>query len=614
MFRLKLTVLYFFTIVLVVAIMWVILDMNRDSYEKEKVFPSLKASAESYRVLSEQRIAGLKAYAGNLLDSDLPTYMEILKEHRDEIRDMSNRMRQAFPLSRRHRMKPERVLEFVEKEAKESLDLFEKDIENRIKKQYRVEGGYPKYMRDIFASCMAEKEAWPVCYFKMTYVPLARIIFPEQKKELGDAFPELFILVESDGTTTRLLFDNLDSSVDKLRTKDLFHAATGYRNHIRENFHQSAPVLEQLRTSFEPMISSYLSLQGNRLFIVVASRIENAEGNFLGAVLVGFELDHGRATRDTFAVLGVRPVLEQCSRVAGDGDESAQASDTLCEYELARQAEGITFLHRDKNHQTLLAGTTLGESRAGELSQYIRKTEIHPSMLTDELLALAVPFPVDFSSEGELCEALLSVDLEKAMSMFTTIKVILLVAGIIVFLIGLILIQVLLRAFTKPFEQIDAGVHEIIGGNFEYSFPFDFSDGLPRSMAQSLTIMKAVLLGLPLPEDQELEDTWAEPLRVAGEASLDGEATGITTGEIEEISSADVKESKPEYYRRLFKEYLEAKGNIGEDVTKITYIGFVEKVARIEKSLKDKFEVELVLFRVVEKEKQVVLVPIKVLD
>lgn len=116
MFRLKLTVLYFFTIVLVVAIMWVILDMNRDSYEKEKVFPSLKAAAQSYRVLSEQRIAGLKGYVGNLLDSDLPTYMEILKGHRDEIRDMSNRIRQTFPTARRQKMDPTKVLDFVEKE------------------------------------------------------------------------------------------------------------------------------------------------------------------------------------------------------------------------------------------------------------------------------------------------------------------------------------------------------------------------------------------------------------------------------------------------------------------------------------------------------------------
>ena len=56
----------------------------------------------------------------------------------------------------------------------------------------------------------------------------------------------------------------------------------------------------------------------------------------------------------------------------------------------------------------------------------------------------------------------------------------------------------------QPFEKIDSGVHEVIGGNFDYQFPFDYSEELPSSMAQSLNLMVAVLLGKPLPEDEDM--------------------------------------------------------------------------------------------------------------
>jgi len=334
MFRLKLTLLYFFTIVLVVVAMWALMDSQRDAFVQEQLYPSLKSAASSYRVLSERRVFKLKEYAASMLRSDLPTYMQFLEKNKEGIRDLRTKTRQAFPV--RAKVPPERIISFVNQEAKGLLTKFYETIEKKVLRKIRVEGGYAQYMTDMFGSCLAEGDPWAVCYFKLTYFPLTRIIFPEQKAELGDAFPELFILVDAK-KTTRLLFDKLDTSVAKLQREDLFMAGVGFRNHVIENFDQSAEVLKQLRSSFEPMISSYLTIN-DRVFVVVASRIEAVDGQYLGALLVGHELGKGLAWQDTAVTLGIRPVLEQCIEdTKAEADAANLTSDKLCEYEMSLQ-------------------------------------------------------------------------------------------------------------------------------------------------------------------------------------------------------------------------------------------------------------------------------------
>jgi hypothetical protein len=129
--------------------------------------------------------------------------------------------------------------------------------------------------------------------------------------------------------------------------------------------------------------------------------------------------------------------------------------------------------------------------------------------------------------------------------------------------------------------------------------------------------MKAVLLGLPLPEDQERDDSWAADLRVAGGEEFQVNAAEITDEEIakiEEVAADQIKESATEYYRRLFREYVDARRGLGENVGNITYIKFVEKVAKTEKGLRERFGCKQVIFRVHVRDKQVALIPIKVVD
>lgn len=613
MFRLKLTLLYLFTIILVVAVIWLIIDQQRDNYVKEEVFSSLKSASKSFPYRTEHGIAQLRLYSESLLASDLPVYISLLSDFREDVRTMSGKTRQAFP--NRNAVPPERLLGFVETEGKPILDRFEKEVDARLQKKLKMKGGYASYLRAVMTSCMAEGDPWSVCYFKLTYVPLSSMIFPDQQKELGEAFPELFVLVD-ENNTARLLFDKLDASIGQLRQDDPDQAAIRYKDHIVENFDQVAEVVKLLRTSSDASISSHMALAGNRVFVTVATRLTSADGKYLGAIIVGYELDKGRAWQDSAVVLGIRPVLEQCIEAAAQANPSQPTSEKLCEYEMGRQPTGLSYVFRNKHGQIVMAGTSLSESSASKLTGFARPhLGSHPTFSSEDFFASVVTLPTDFHSEAEGLYAILSVDIDLAVAMFATMKFILVLLGIVVFLVGLVLLHVLLRSFTRPFEEIDAGVHEIIGGNFDYSFPFAFQDELPRSMAQSLTIMKAVLLGQPLPEDLEQDGSWAENLRIESDvATVADSPGGDSQSPLEEITSDRIKESATEYYRRVYREYLDARKSTGEDVSGITYIKFVEKIARTEKSLRDRFGCKQILFRVEIKDRQVVLVPIRVVE
>lgn len=609
MFRLKLTLLYFFTIVLVVAVIWVLIDHQQNNYIEEQLYPSLKAAAASHRYLTEQRIAKLEEYVASFLASDIPGYLELLQSNKETIQKVNMRIREKF--LHPDGVPPEKIIALAETEASVELDAFEKTVGGM--KPPREMKNYPHFMRETFASCMAEKEPWAVCYFKMIYLPLTRIVFPEQKREFGDAFPQLLILVDTDGTS-RILFDNLDTAVDKLEEEDIYTAAVRYRNHIIENFDQTAAVLKELKTSFDPVISSHFVLGENRVFVVVASRIVGKKDKYLGAVIVGYELDKFHAWEDTATTLGFRPVLEQCMASVRNPDAGATVSQALCEYEAARQEKGTTYFARTRKGQLIRAGSSLDERRANSLAKLVKNLSTSPGVVSSKVLAVQVPLPTDFVRENEAVFAAITIDLDAALAIFSTVRVIFVVLGVVVFLVGVVLLQLFVRSYTRPFEEIDRGIHEIIGGNFDYSFPFNFREELPRSMAQSLSIMKAVLLGQPLPEDQERDESWAANLRIEGEIPSIADEISEAALELEEITSDEVRESATDYYHRLFKEYVAARKVVGESVSGITYAKFVEKIARTEKNLREKYNCQQILFRVEIKNKQVVLVPIKVVD
>jgi hypothetical protein len=208
-----------------------------------------------------------------------------------------------------------------------------------------------------------------------------------------------------------------------------------------------------------------------------------------------------------------------------------------------------------------------------------------------------------------------SMRLDEALAPFSMARRVLVVALALSILAGILMIQFLVRSLKRPFEEIDKGINEVIGGNFEYQFPFKFSEQLASSMAQSLMVMKAILQGQPTPEEEEEGSSWGEDLRVEGEeivGELQQQDDSDSGPVIEEVDASAVKEAKTDYYRRIYKEFVDARRSIGQEATEVKYSDFIKKIVRNEQIIRRKYGCKGVLFRVAVKENQVVLVPVKV--
>ena len=192
------------------------------------------------------------------------------------------------------------------------------------------------------------------------------------------------------------------------------------------------------------------------------------------------------------------------------------------------------------------------------------------------------------------------------------------VFGFVLFIVGVILFFLLIRNHTRPFEKIDTGLHEVINGNFDYQFPFDYTEELPRVMAQSLNLMIAVLLGKELPEDDEAALKQSGGWDMGGTASSSAKQ-GPKAGEVIIEPQPDGKPAPPDllrepaetYYKRLYADYKAALGG-AEGSESITYVRFVEQLVRGERDLKEKLDCKHVRFMVNTRGNQVVLTPVPI--
>ncbi|HIA00459.1 MAG TPA: hypothetical protein EYN66_00845 [Myxococcales bacterium] len=202
---------------------------------------------------------------------------------------------------------------------------------------------------------------------------------------------------------------------------------------------------------------------------------------------------------------------------------------------------------------------------------------------------------------------------------FDQLKTMIPVFGAGIFLVGVILIFFLIRNFIVPYELIDAGIHEVCSGNSDYQFPFDYNDDAASAMAQSLNLMMAVLLGKPLPEDQDDEAEWDEGARWTDRRLAPSGNSGrlvieddVAKDKLDAATEEMLAEPSEAYYRRLYEEYRGANRDAGQPDDALTYVRFVEYLAKSERDLKERFECSHVHFAVQSAGGQVSLRPVAI--
>lgn len=156
-------------------------------------------------------------------------------------------------------------------------------------------------------------------------------------------------------------------------------------------------------------------------------------------------------------------------------------------------------------------------------------------------------------------------------------------------------------------DEIELAVTEIINGNLERTFrPVgEELDGL----ANGLNVMMARLLGRPEPGEEEFDDE-GNPI-IPGRVEFDEETEKTSSGSVDPELAALAREPEPDYYKRVYTEYVEARRASGSP-DEVSFEGFITKLRVNEGKLKGQHNCKAVRFRVVTKDGKVTLKPVPI--
>lgn len=160
------------------------------------------------------------------------------------------------------------------------------------------------------------------------------------------------------------------------------------------------------------------------------------------------------------------------------------------------------------------------------------------------------------------------------------------------------------RRLLAQVDQIELGVTDIINGNVDRTFrPVGLElDGL----ANGLNVMLARLLGRPEPGEEEFDED-GNPI-IQGRVEFD-EGDGPPAPDPDLAALA--QESEPDYYKRVYTEYLAARRASGHP-DEVSFENFIAKLKVNEGKLKAQYQCRAVRFRVVMKDGKVTLKPVPI--
>lgn len=311
-----------------------------------------------------------------------------------------------------------------------------------------------------------------------------------------------------------------------------------------------------------------LALVENRYFVATAMPILH-DGRVLGAVLVGDAIDERMAREDSDIV-------------------------------------GADVLY-------VLGGKVIAAPVASDLANRLASD---PRSVSERVTATFRALDDEGSQD---LRVVVSQDLGSLAAAYGSARTTLFLMGLLVTLLAAGVLVWLLRSFYHSFEVLDQGVHEVINGNLDYQFPFEFKEELARGLGQSLNLMSVVLQGRPLPEEVEDQETgrtsWTsemQVLEVGGTEPEWGETSRTTVALDLDAARTLAEEPADVYYKRIYSEFLEARRSIGLPTEGINYPKFLERLVHLEQGLKKKHRSSMVRFAVKTRNGTVVLDPVPI--
>jgi hypothetical protein len=163
------------------------------------------------------------------------------------------------------------------------------------------------------------------------------------------------------------------------------------------------------------------------------------------------------------------------------------------------------------------------------------------------------------------------------------------------------------RRLIAQVDGVEQGVTDIINGNVDRTFrPVGPElDGL----ANGLNVMLARLLGRPEPGEEEFDEE-GNPI-VLGRVEFEETDGAPSPAGADPDLAALAQEAEPDYYKRVYTEYLAARRGIGQP-DEVSFENFIAKLKVNEGKLKAQYQCRAVRFRVVTKDNKVILKPVPI--
>src|SRR5262249_13398818 len=160
-------------------------------------------------------------------------------------------------------------------------------------------------------------------------------------------------------------------------------------------------------------------------------------------------------------------------------------------------------------------------------------------------------------------------------------------------------------------DQIELGVADIINGNLDRTFR-PVGDEL-EGLANGLNVMLARLLGRPEPGEEEFDEDGNPivPGRVEFEEADENAPAPVRPAGPDPELAALAQEPEPDYYKRVFTEYVEGHKQIGNP-DEVSFENFIAKLRVNEGKLKAQYNCKAVRFRVIVKDGKVTLKPVPI--
>lgn len=203
--------------------------------------------------------------------------------------------------------------------------------------------------------------------------------------------------------------------------------------------------------------------------------------------------------------------------------------------------------------------------------------------------------------------AMVTMSLTEVLEPLSTIKLSILLLGLVAFILAILANIITARGILHQADEIEDGINDIIQGNFDRHIRAVGAelDGL----AHALNVMLARLLGRPEPGEEEYDDDG----NLIQTSRVDFENEELANlSPANEAAMALAQEPEPEYYSRLFNEYVQAREQVGESTESMNYENFITKLRLNESNLKVKYQCRAVRFRVVVKDNKVTLKPVPI--